>query len=386
MMTSLRGPKGLLRSAALSVLVGVLVGSLSCTNTKVVRLPVEANLGEPDDPVPTSVSGVRVAFKRPALVNDPDRRVDFTNSFAESYPSMSHLAVAVPQALREIGFDVVEVADAKDTEAIGAEYFLDLQMPQVAAFHPATGDRVTLVGSVYDIRVKYRGSLATADLRPMGVVSGFGQSTARFVFMEPLFREAVIGAFVAAGTLLASVFMLSVMFRFGFISSLAGGGDPFGYCTEDTAKQFEGIPRPPTLGPTTPLQVCVEVANYVLSSAFVAATGLFTGFASSMAGNLGETVFNVGLAFAFTLGVDPIWRGMVKAAHDRAARDFASQMAARVSAPSFSAPRREPPPPPPAPEPPPAPAPLLPPDEPTPVPQPLIPQEEPPSSSSPTGG
>jgi hypothetical protein len=358
----------------------------------VVRIPVSATLSEQDEPPKAVVRNVRVAWRRPTLVNDPSRRVGLTNAMAESYPTMSHMAVAVPAALREVGFDVVEVHDLTSTEHVGAEYLLDMQEPTVAAFHPAEGSRITLVGSAYDVRVQYRGALRSPEQQPLGLVTGYGQETSRQLVMEPLFKHAAVGVFITVGTFVASIFMLGVVANFGMMSALASGGVDFGLC------QRLGDPSLPSKTATIVVQdigLCRRIVDNVLSTAFVFAVSITTGLVASVSGDLGDAVVNVGLAVAHTLGVDPLWRRMVKRAHDAAARDFARQVAERVLRPYIAPPSRLPDMPvPPAPfiqprlpnasdgTPPPAASPFLPSQAPIPDPAlspPVLPAEPPPA-------
>lgn len=312
-----------------------LVVTAGCGNTQVVRVPVEANLAEREAPPTVMVNHTRVAVIRPDVVNDPERRVGFTNAFAESYPSMSHLVVAVPQALREVGFEVIEAPSVEDAQAGHAEYILQLTDPEVVSVHPADGDRVTLVGSAYDVRVRYKGKLVDKNADPLGVVIGYGQDTARFLFMEPLFKQALVGAAISAATLLASIFVLLVIFQFGLVGTLAvGKDDPFGRCGQfGAAKEF-----------------CTQAANYLISFVFVTTVSLVTGVAGSIGGKLGENVVDVGLSLAHMTTVDPSWRGMVKNAHDSAARDLATAVADRALHP-YQRPAAPPPPPTPVPAP-----------------------------------
>jgi hypothetical protein len=277
------------------------------------------------------VTGVRMALVRPAVQNHPGRNVEITNVHAESYPSASHLAVALPQALRELGFDVVEAAKEEDAQALSPDYLLDLERPQVAAFHPSSGDWVTIVGSSYDVRVRYQARLRGKDLRPLGRVTGYGQDTRRFFFMEPLFKAAIVGAFVSAGTLLASGFMLFLVFQFGMLTNLAAGGEPFGVCAPESGSALiNGAPDLGSVG--TAEENCARLVNYGMYSAFLAGVSVSTALAGALAGALGENVFDVGLALGHLSVVDPAWKGLVQRAHDGAARDLAMQVVEQVTA------------------------------------------------------
>ena len=106
------------------LLVGVALAG--CGSVSVVRIPLTTTLGERETAPPSMVSGLKVAVARPLVKNDPEKRADLTSEHAESYPSQSHQAMTVPQALREVGFEVIEVARAQDAAAYGVDYVLDL--------------------------------------------------------------------------------------------------------------------------------------------------------------------------------------------------------------------------------------------------------------------
>lgn len=323
-----------------ALLLVVMAVFSACGSTQVVRVPVEAKLAEREEAPAVMVRNQRIAVITPVVGNDPDRRVDFTNAFAESYPTMSHLVVAVPQALREVGFEVIEARTVEDAQAARVDYILELGDPEVTSVHPADGDRVTLVGSAYDVRVRYKGRIVDGKSTPMGVVMGYGQDTARFLYMEPLFKQAMVGVAISVATLAASLFVLVVVFQFGLLVSLATGtGEPFGLCTEGTGPLWQRMPNMPF---RSRAEVCSQLVNTALSFAFVTTVSLITSVAGSVGGQLGENVVDVALAFAHMTRVDPTWRGMVKVAHDEAARDLASQVANRALHP-YHAPPAPPP-------------------------------------------
>jgi hypothetical protein len=321
----------LLRLAAMLTLV--LWGG--CSTSKVVRIPVSPDMEERENPPPTQVRNVRLGFIRPVVFNNPSKRVDLTNSFAESYATQTHQAHAVPQALREAGFSVVELVDESEAAALNLDWVITLGTPEVDAVHPAQGDRVTLVGSAYDVRVHYRGVVRSGDGKLLGLVAGFGQETNRFIFMEPLFREATVGMFVSLATFGASIFTLGLVLQLGLLANLVGRGDVFGLCGEDRSRNYEGpaLRRTPPV-PNNPFfsrqDLCVESVNYMIYGAFVAAVGMFTSVMGSLAGAVGGNVTDVVVAALHLARVDPAWRGMVQGAHDEAARDLADDLARRI--------------------------------------------------------
>lgn len=319
-----------------------------CTTTQVVRIPVTPQMDQREDPPSAVVSHVSVAVIRQRVVNDSDRRVDLTNAFGESYATQSHLAHAVPTALTEVGFRVMEVASAEEARTLGADYTLMLENPQVDAFHPAKGSRTTLVGSAYDVRVHYSARMTGVDGRPLGLVSGFGQETRRFPFMEPLFRDAMVGAVVSLAIFGASILALAAVFQVGLLGNLAGRGDLFGVCTDNgpLLKYTPPVPNTPVYNRN---DLCVDTANYGVYFLFVSALSLGTAAAGNVAGTVGGTLLDVFVAGMHITAVDPLWRGMVQDAHDDAARSLADDMARRVIAvrrtlpPVEAAPAPEPP-------------------------------------------
>lgn len=324
-----------------AVAAGVLVTAsllAGCGTTQVVRIPVDAEMDARDAPPPTTVKGVTVGFIRPVLKNSPSARVDLTSSFAESYPTRTHQAHAVPQALREVGFNVVEVADEAEARALKVQWVMALGAPEVDAVHPAQGDRTTLVGSGYDVRVHYRAVVRSVDGKLLGLVTGFGQDTNRFIFMEPLFREAVVGAFISVATLSASMFGLFLILQLGLLANLAGRGDVFGLCYQNpetgqrgpVLERMRRLPDPPPNPLFTKQDACIEGVNYAVYGAFGVAVSVFTSILGTVAGALGGNVIDVILAALHLGRVDPVWRGMVQDAHDEAARDLADDMAKRV--------------------------------------------------------
>jgi hypothetical protein len=324
-----------------------LCAALGCGSVSVVRVPVEARLGERESPPPVQVTGLRVVVMREAVSNDPERRQNLTNEVAESYPTLSHQAMAVPQALREVGFDVVEVARLEDAAAYHAAYVLDLRDPHVQSFHPAQGSSVTLVGSAYDVEVRYSAALKDGGLQPLGVVEGHGHAQKRFLFMEPLAKAAFVGGLVSLATLGASVVALAVVLQFGLLANVAGkGGDLFGACAESVPEQRDAAGNVTQQGSgegqlmrrmPAPLGaqrhgVCTNIVNNAIYLGFVSAVSLSTGLAGALAGALGENVFDVFLAAMHLSWVDPAWKTMVKDAHDEAARNLADMLAARAMA------------------------------------------------------
>ncbi len=311
------------------LVVGVALAG--CGSVSVVRIPLTTTLGERETAPPSMVSGLKVAVARPLVKNDPEKRADLTSEHAESYPSQSHQAMTVPQALREVGFEVIEVARAQDAAAYGVDYVLDLTDPTVAAFHPAQGGRVTLVGSAYDVHVTYRGALKDARLHALGVVEGHGQGTKRFMFMEPLAKAAFVGGLVSLATMGAAILSLVIMVQFGLLTNVAtkegAEGDILGICTTSSGR-FPGTGS----GNFSKAQVCGDVVNYGLYTAFISGIALSTAVAGGLAGALGENVFDVFLAAMHISWVDPAWRGMVQGAHDDAARSLADALATRAMA------------------------------------------------------
>ncbi|MBI5495537.1 MAG: hypothetical protein HY904_10975 [Deltaproteobacteria bacterium] len=314
------------RARVLPVMVAVgLAALVACSSTRVVRVPLEARLDERESPPAAMVSRLRVALWRPAVSNDPDQNVGLTSDEAESYPTATHQAVAVPQALREVGFDVVEILRPEDARGVGADYVLELKPPEVQAFHPAQGARITLEGSAYDIHVKYSGAIKGKDLAPLGVVEGHGHDSRRFRFMEPLAKAAFMGLATSVATFGASIFALAAVAYLGALANVAGAGsDLFGACKDPVRLGPNGR------GPALPTPVCITLENLLINGAFGIAVSLVTALSGGLAGALAENVYDVFLAGAHLSLVDPAWKRTVKYAHDGAARALADRLAVRV--------------------------------------------------------
>ncbi|MEW5848313.1 MAG: hypothetical protein AB2A00_05840 [Myxococcota bacterium] len=267
---------------------------------------------------PAVTSSGKPGAKPPPL---PETRVDFSNTYAEEYPSVQHMLKSVPLALREVGFDVVEVKNLQEARAARAAMILELLPPEIEGFRQASGRNMTAGGSSYDIHVLYRGRLSSSA-GPMGLVSGHGESSTHFIFADPYVETASVGAVSLSLMAVVSVVVAIPLIGFMVYRASQGAGDPLGYCTP------ENVPGEIKQGSfeTSRAALCGKVAWLAAETAVAGAIISVAGITLGVAEFVGHRVFGGGRGFVRSLATERTWRGMVKAAHDRAARALATSM------------------------------------------------------------
>ncbi|MBI5495538.1 MAG: hypothetical protein HY904_10980 [Deltaproteobacteria bacterium] len=263
----------------------------------------------------------------PPARSGPRTEVAFTSKYREAYPTLAHMAEAVPQALRELGFDVATALTVDEAGKMGAPWVLQLAAPEIQAFRRAGGGGLSLEGTVYDAHVMFRGQLLQPDGTRGGVVTGHGQSTTNFRFDDPYLETAVVGAVSLA--IMGVVTLAVAVPTAGFFWARRNAETPL---------------APAGSGSATGTLPCTGVADFDanvqdragtcqqavwLVSAVAAVTGVAVVSALVLAAAqfVGSRVFTGVTALVKSFASEPIWQGMVKSAHDRAARALAAEVA-----------------------------------------------------------
>lgn len=303
-------------------LTGVRVAVMAPEASVVVRPSGSASDAAPppaDAPVQNAPPGAAPPAPLPTY---PHTTVAFTDRYKESYPSMAHLVAAVPAALRELGADPVVVTSADEARIQNAQVVLELLDPEVEGFRRATGNGVSLEGTVYDLHVTIAARLSRVEGGPLGQVSGYGESTTNFRFDDPYLEQAVVGALAVVTMVIITTastvpVVAAVWLRRNEREPLGAPRGRNGLCDESSFSSLPATPgasRPALCGKASWLMMQVGAAAGV-----TAVAGLSLGLSSTVGGWLFTGATNAIKSFA----AERQWRGMLKASHDRAARSLA---------------------------------------------------------------
>lgn len=251
----------------------------------------------------------------------PGTTVEFTSLYRETYPSLSVLLGTVPQALKEAGFEPVSAVTSDEAVKLGADLVVELYPPEVEGFRRASGGGLSLEGTVYDVHVTSRAHLKRSNGDTLGHVSGHGQSVTNFRFEDPYLEIAVVGAVSLVVTVLATL-AVGVPLAAALLYRANQGANepvPLGLCNQAFLTRVEGVAnRSGLCGKGT------WIASQVGFMAVVAATaGVVLVFSRFVAAR----VFGGVTGLIKSLLAEGIWRDMLKASHDRAARSLAQRVA-----------------------------------------------------------
>jgi hypothetical protein len=250
----------------------------------------------------------------------PATRVEFTNTYAETYPSLAHALATLPPALKEQGFDVLLPATLEEARASGAALVLEVLPPEVEGFRAASGLGLKLEGGNLDVHVHYRALLSTPDGRRLGMVSGHGESDTHFLFVDQHVETMVVGLISLATTALVTVAVALPAVGIMYAVATQSGS----MCREARLAAQRNAPA----GEAAPaLENCPGLVNVTsllgLMAASVGAGWLAMGFSHTA----GAWVFGLVTGGIKRLVSGPRWEASLKSAHDRATRSLAAAAA-----------------------------------------------------------
>jgi len=328
------------------VIVLLILAFTGCVNVKPVG--VDKALARPEDPIKAVAAGVKVAVLAatyepemevdgsggdaplkdtappPPVDPNPRTKVTYSPRYKEAYPTLTHMQTAVPAALKELGFDAVMVQSPQEAQAVKATWLLQLHEPEIEGFRRAQGGGVRLEGTVYDFHVTYRGLLARVGGQPSGMMTGHGEAKTNFWFDDKYLEAAIVGA-VSLGVMALVTGVVAIPTAFFLVRQYRErglGSPPVGDCKNAPSSGFgntEGV-CPQTVWMATgvaAISLLAIVASVTLGFGTFVGSQIFTAVTSGIKG----------------AASGPIWEGMVKDAHDRAARSLAAQVA-RTTAPA----------------------------------------------------